>query len=277
MPPRFHPIEEGLWSDSKLEGSSFEEHGFFAFLCSNTRQRPSGIYRATDKQLAADTDLPIHRVQEYLKDLTERTRIVRDGSWVFVKNYLKRQPHQDRLLKGVQNDLDNCDSTTILEAFSQQYPLYSKWSTDRLLQMRTNVCTNPNTNTTQPQPQIQTQGNGNGFDPILFSALWNIHPGPKGSKTKAEQECRRVRPPANVVDLFARQVAYKEACVRKGKFCPEFQHLHRWLSNKRWEDDIPVLPESTAERLWREAQEEKRDEGERGSSGLGGSVQSGAS
>ena len=62
MASRYHPIEDGLWDDPKLEGCSFEEHGFFAFLCSNHRQRPSGIYRATDGQLAADTGLPVKRV-----------------------------------------------------------------------------------------------------------------------------------------------------------------------------------------------------------------------
>jgi hypothetical protein len=276
MSSRFHPIEDGLWSDPKLEGASFEEHGFFAFLCSNTRQRPSGIYRATDKQLSADTDLPLSRVQEHIKDLSNRTRIVRDGSWIFVKNYLKRQPHQYRLLKGVQTDLENCDSVLILEAFSEQYPLYSKWSTDRLLQMRTNVCTNPNPIQTQTQPQTQpqtqTQAQGNGFDPLLFSALWDMHPGPKGPRSKAEQEFRKVHPPKDVVDVFARQVAYKEECSRRGKFCPEFQHLHRWIANRRWEDELPVFPESLAERLWREAQEDKHDETERGSGGLVGGV-----
>ena len=55
MASDYHPLYSTLWNDEKLEASPFEARGFFAYLCSNNRVRPSGIYRATDAQLAADT------------------------------------------------------------------------------------------------------------------------------------------------------------------------------------------------------------------------------
>ena len=127
MASRYHPIEDGLWDDPKLEGCSFEEHGFFAFLCSNHRQRPSGIYRATDGQLAADTGLPVKRVTSYLADLHSRGPIVRDGAWIFTKKYFKRQRKGPWLLVGAETDVKSCISLPILEAFAECYPIYKHW------------------------------------------------------------------------------------------------------------------------------------------------------
>lgn len=139
MPSRYHPLEEGLWDDPKFDAGAaglpeapFEERGFFAYLFSNPRQRPSGIYRATDGQLAEGSRLPLRRVTAYLVDLHKRSLIVRDGAWIFLPGYLKRQANSQRLLLGAARDVDSCESVMVLEAFVQRYPLYSKWSTDRL-------------------------------------------------------------------------------------------------------------------------------------------------
>jgi hypothetical protein len=131
LPGRYSPIYSGVWSDDSLEGTSFEEKAFFIFLWSNDRVRPSGIYRVTDEQLAADTGLGRRRIRGYLHDLVKRGRIVRDGAWIFVRGYLNRQPNHARLLIGARQDVAGCNSGVILEAFCQRYPLYHKWSADR--------------------------------------------------------------------------------------------------------------------------------------------------
>ena len=127
----YHPLYAGLWSDERL--GSFECRGFFAFLFSHHRMRPSGIYRATDQQLAVDTGLPLRRVRKYLAHLERVRRIVRDAPWLFVVGYLKRQPKHERLLVAARNDVAECTSVAVLEAFGKQYPLFDRWSADRLL------------------------------------------------------------------------------------------------------------------------------------------------
>jgi uncharacterized phage protein (TIGR02220 family) len=133
MASRYHPLFGGLWSSVHLEGLPFEAKGFFAYLCSNDRLRPSGIYRVTDAQLAVDTGLPMNRVRTYLEALAARGRIVRDGSWIFVRGYLDRQPKHGPMLKGAENDVAECTSVAILKAFSLKYPHLDRWSTDRLV------------------------------------------------------------------------------------------------------------------------------------------------
>lgn len=128
----YHPIFSGLWNDDALEGLAFEAKGFFAFLCSNDHVRPSGIYRVTNKQLAEETGLSLRRVVGYLDALSVRGRIVRDGLWLFICGYFKRQPKQERLLLGAQKDVTECSSEPILKAFALKYPHFSRWSKDRL-------------------------------------------------------------------------------------------------------------------------------------------------
>jgi len=132
MASDYHPIYSTLWGDEKLEGSPFEERGFFAHLCSNNRVRPSGIFRVTDAQLAADTTLQPSRVRTYCTDLDRRGLIVRDGAWLFVRAYFKRQPKGENLLKGVASDIATCSSVRVLESFALKYPIRSQWVTDRL-------------------------------------------------------------------------------------------------------------------------------------------------
>ncbi len=129
----YHALYSGLWNDDALEGLTFETKGFFAYLCTNDRVRPSGIYRVSDDQLVADTGLPLKRVRSYLSTLVSRGRLIRDGWWLFIQGYLKRQPKHDRLLAAVRQDVENCSSRVVLEAFSLKYTQFSRWSADRLL------------------------------------------------------------------------------------------------------------------------------------------------
>ena len=75
-----------------------------------------------------------------------------------------------------------------------------------------------------------------------FSQLWVLHPGPKGSKQDAVREYQKHHPPAEALDALRRQIEYKLACDRSGKFCAELPHLHRWIKKHRWEDELPAIP-----------------------------------
>lgn len=165
---RYHPIVDTLWDDEALEGMTFEGHAFFCFLCSNRRLRPSGIYRATEEQLAVDTGLPRKRVAEYLGVLVARHRIVRDGAWIFVRGYFARQPKQERLLEGVRQDIADCGSNLVLDSFGEKYPLYRKWSNDRLTTVSCRDASSVSTeqsNTEQSNTEQSNEGAPSGKEP----------------------------------------------------------------------------------------------------------------
>ncbi len=136
MRSRYHPIEDGLWDDEKfdalggLPAAGFIERALFVYLCANHRQRPSGIYRATDAQLSAGSRLSEEEVKSHLESMASRGLIVRDGSWLFVPGYLKRQAKHDRLMGAVQSQVRTCGSSIILVSFLRHYPLLHRMLPD---------------------------------------------------------------------------------------------------------------------------------------------------
>lgn len=152
----YHPTYGDVWNDERL--GDFECRAFFVFLFSHHRVRPSGIYRATDEQLAVDTGLPGKRIRAHLGHLAQAGRIVRDGSWIFVVGYLKRQPKGDNLLKGVKADVLSCTSEAVLDAFGAKYQLYRQWSADRRAMVgQRSANGRPTVSPTRPAEQLQSR------------------------------------------------------------------------------------------------------------------------
>lgn len=133
MPSRYHPIEDGLWDDPKFDAHGLipeatgDTRGFFAFLASNKMQRASGLYRATDSELSAAYRWPVKRVTATLADLCRRGLVVRDGAWIFLPGYFKRQAHNPSVLKSAKNSLESCTSNRVMASFCEHYPLLNSW------------------------------------------------------------------------------------------------------------------------------------------------------
>lgn len=98
--------------------------------------------------------------------------------------------------------------------------------------------------------------------PNGFDAFWALkYSGAKGSKAEAVAAYKQVKPPPEALEILEKQIQYKEACDKRGIFCSQLPHLHRWFRKRRWEDELPDIPWSKlspAERLWAEAQMEKQ-------------------
>jgi hypothetical protein len=133
MPSRYHPIEDGLWDDPKFDAwgdlpeAPGDERGFFAFLSSNKFQRLAGIYRATDGELAEAYRWSVARVKRVIASLVLRRLVVRDGAWIFLPGYWKRQAHNPGMLIAARKSVMACSSSKILSAFVERYPLHREW------------------------------------------------------------------------------------------------------------------------------------------------------
>lgn len=251
MTARYHPLYDGLWSDDAFDArdglpvAPFEERAFFAFLCSNHRLRPSGIYRATDEQLAVDSGLPVAKVRRYLASLTRRRRIVRDGAWIFVRGYLARQPKQSRLLIGARLDVAECASRAVLEAFCEKYPLFRRWSEDRLV-----TVSRLSASVVSPEQSRAEQSTAGTTPPIAppsggasddgFAAFWAAWPKARRlNRVDAVTAWRKLAPPADLRAVILDAVARLHA--KEPRYIP---HPHRWLAKRRWEDQPETSPTS---------------------------------
>lgn len=109
-----------------------------------------------------------------------------------------------------------------------------------------------------------------------FERLWSAFPsyefGPKGSKREAWKRWEKARKNGELPSLsdllqaVQRQIEWKRHQAklprweRAGGYEPPFQHVCRWISNARWEDDVPeVTP--TAELVLQPEQKSWKDVG----------------
>ncbi|MBI3937166.1 MAG: hypothetical protein HY323_09330 [Betaproteobacteria bacterium] len=244
---RYHPIYEGLWDDGKLEGLSFECHGFFAFLCSNKRCRPSGIYRATDGQLAEDSGLSVGKVHTYLDALATRSRIVRDGAWLFVRGYLDRQPKHERLMKQVAGDLSECTSEAIGLAFFQRYPLLLQPMRALVGNLPAYTSSSPSSSASPsashtPPPPFQEKGGS-----LPFEKFWMAYPSKTGrgiaeeawGKLIAGKGRHQGKPRPSMDEILA--AIEKQRAGRKWRegIIP---NPATWVNQRRWHDEVDASP-----------------------------------
>ena len=79
----------------------------------------------------------------------------------------------------------------------------------------------------------------------MFSELWDSWPtgfGEKGSRKNAESAFMKLKPDRPFFDesleLISSQAADKRNKKTHGQFAAPFQHVERWIKNRRWEDEI---------------------------------------
>lgn len=109
----------------------------------------------------------------------------------------------------------------------------------------------PNPSLEPPKNHQSNHQNSVGADALrldhkaMFVELWRSWPtglGEKGSRKRAEDVFLRVKPDRELFATMLRaldaQTRDKANRVTTGAFAAPFQHVERWLRNRRWEDDI---------------------------------------
>jgi hypothetical protein len=253
----YHPTYGDVWNDERL--GDFEGRSFFVFLFSHHRVRPSGIYRATDDQLAVDSGLPVKRVRAHLDRYVATGRIVRDGAWLFVVGYFKRQAKGPQLLKGVQADVSACTSAAVLEAFGSKYSAHSQWSSDRLatldrpmLLAGASIAPTQHSTAQHSTPHHTRENSRNGAASphrsltAGFDEFWEAYPPHRRSnKQDAAAAWKALAPDPDLCAQMQRALEAQKQVVAQGNalgiFIPDFPHPHRWLRKRRWEDEPIVL------------------------------------
>jgi hypothetical protein len=106
-------------------------------------------------------------------------------------------------------------------------------------------------------------------NPDEFAAFWSAYPKKLG-KAQAEKAWCALNPQNGLADAIIASVQDHLTCDqwRDPQYIP---YPASFLNGRRWED-VLCKHESLSERLWREAQEEKRDDTERSVGGTRGGV-----
>lgn len=75
--------------------------------------------------------------------------------------------------------------------------------------------------------------------PYGFAEFWIAYP-KHGSRKQAEQVWGKLKPSIELLEKILAAVAAQKAWRENagGEFRPEWQDAHRWLKNRRWEDEV---------------------------------------
>jgi hypothetical protein len=116
---------------------------------------------------------------------------------------------------------------------------------ERQKEEKKNQC---NVSVTPPDTDTDTEKDKNTvvFFRERFSEFWKLFSpefGAKGSKKNAEAQFLKLRPDddlfAVMCSAVAAQKSHQTAMRAKGEFVENFQHVERWIKNRRWEDELP--------------------------------------
>jgi len=93
--------------------------------------------------------------------------------------------------------------------------------------------------------------------PKKFDDIWNAFDeayGKKGSKYNAYKVFQSLKPDdddvAMIISAITRQKVEKALCKSRGVWTENFQHVERWLKNRRWEDEISESTNGNEAALW---------------------------
>jgi len=87
-------------------------------------------------------------------------------------------------------------------------------------------------------------------EPLLledFEIFWKNYPprnGRKAEKKQALVEWKKLHPDKNlqsrILLSLQKQVSHYQDCKKHDEFCSEFPDAHRWIKNRRWEDEVKL-------------------------------------
>lgn len=290
---RYRPIGTCVWSDDKFPYSSDDCQLIWFHVFTNPLSTPIGLFKASLAGLAEEKNLngkwPVARYKKAFEEALAKGFLRYDKktlliyfpkffspkhtgnhpqspnvvkSWGKIWNELPESPLKYQCYQDLKALLKGFDQAFI-EAFNEGFP--KAFGQPLPIQEQEQEQYSGTGNKDQEQEQEQEKNIclvGGDHQPVTslpngFKELWDLHPGPKGSRVTAAKAYSEVKPPTSAVAAMQAQVEYKAACDKMQAFCAPLQHLHRWIKQRRWEDEIPPLPKPMSQRLWDEAQKEK--------------------
>lgn len=235
----------------------------FEWLIHGPFSNSIGLYQAGQMAMAESLEWSAKGFAHAFAEVIAQGLIVwcEDHRMIYLPSFLKHNPPgSTNVAKGWINLLDSLPECHLRGEWIQQFQAFAKAFPDAFkhgipegmsLAVRTRARASVSDSVSVSDSDTVSEktlkvGPGptswvNGFD-----ELWSLHPGPKGPEGEARKAYRQAKPPVEAVEAMREQLTYKADCDRRGVFCAQLPHLHRWIKKHRWKDEIPRLPDAAA-------------------------------
>jgi len=104
-------IDDSFWDEGFTQSLPTEGKTLYIWSFTNKHCNPAGLYKATLKTIAFETDIDIKRIPELLDLLQLKLKYYPDNHLLWVKNFLKRQSKSPKFIQAAAKALTtiNCN------------------------------------------------------------------------------------------------------------------------------------------------------------------------
>lgn len=129
-------VNTRFWIDSYISNLDPIEKLLFLYCLTNQQTDISGVYEVPLKTIATDTGIDKEMVIKILNRFEKDGKVRYEDGWIAIKNFIKHQQDNPKILKGIELSMAKCPSWCIDYVYS----------IDSLSHSNSNSNTNTNTN-----------------------------------------------------------------------------------------------------------------------------------
>lgn len=118
-------VNTRFWDDSYITRLSPNEKLIFLYLLTNPLTTIAGVYELSVKRVAFDVGLSVKEISRTLDQFQRGRKIVREGDWIGIVNFIKHQSLNPKVKLGIRKELKGAPEQLVERKRHIRYPLDS--------------------------------------------------------------------------------------------------------------------------------------------------------
>lgn len=120
----YRTVRMSFWHDPFIEELDAKGKLLYLYLFTSPYTNNFGIVEVTRKKMAYETGLSIQDIEKYLSELEDGKKLITDGGWVWLVNFIKNQTRTSpRIIDGLKKDAPTVvPSKKLAESICSRYP-----------------------------------------------------------------------------------------------------------------------------------------------------------
>ena len=139
-------INTKFWDDKYIINIDPTEKLIFIYCLTNPLTVICGIYEITIKRIAFDTGIDKDMIIKILERFEKDNKILYRDGWLAVKNFIKNQSLNPKIIKGIMTELHACPKEMVKWVISPHKTIDSLWKALKYININVNINSNNNIN-----------------------------------------------------------------------------------------------------------------------------------
>lgn len=267
----YRTIRMSFWTDPYVEALPTDGKLLYLYLFTCPLTNNLGVLETTVKRIAYDTDIDVRRVSSLLSEMEKSGKLLRDGNFIWLANFIKNQcSTSPKLLQSMKELLQDIPSQKIRHALCLRYPhifecpqdnkqdddtisIPYPYPTDSVDIPSGEYGTRNMEDRIKNTPLPPSQGellDGDAVEekyPAEFEAFWSLYPRKEGKHDALKAWLKNKKKIPKLEKLKSALEWQKNSDQWQRGIIP---HASTWLNGHRWQDEPPQEHQGTFESIW---------------------------